>query len=72
MVAQAQVLFLIYSVSLVMFLLWVTSEFRFIQDPNGIRDLDYGINENNNRLTTSYHINNFIAYINYLSKSKII
>ncbi|HHN8407655.1 TPA: hypothetical protein ACRRX0_002393 [Morganella morganii] len=46
-------------------------EFRFIQDPNGIRDLDYGINENNNRLTTSYHINNFISYINYLSKSKV-
>lgn len=46
-------------------------EFRFIQDPKGLRDLDYGINENNNRLTTSYHINNFIEYIDYLSNSKV-
>ncbi|KJG56829.1 hypothetical protein UA38_12670 [Photobacterium kishitanii] len=46
-------------------------EFRFIQDPHGLRDLDYGIVENNNRLSTSYHINNFKKYVNYLSKSKV-
>ncbi|CDL84100.1 sulfotransferase [Xenorhabdus szentirmaii] len=46
-------------------------EFRFLQDPHGIRDLDYGIIQNNNRLTTSYHINNYIKYTNFLSKSNI-
>ncbi|SFU86626.1 sulfotransferase [Xenorhabdus koppenhoeferi] len=46
-------------------------EFRFLQDPHGIRDLDYGIVQNNNRLTTSYHINNYIKYIRYLSKSSV-
>ncbi|HGJ5857121.1 sulfotransferase [Arsenophonus nasoniae] len=46
-------------------------EFRFLQDPKGIRDLDYGLVQNNNRLTTSYHINNFINYVNFLSSSKV-
>ncbi|MDC9620350.1 sulfotransferase [Xenorhabdus sp. XENO-7] len=46
-------------------------EFRFLQDPHGVRDLDYGIVQNNNRLTTSYHINNYIRYTEFLSKSNI-
>ncbi|ATW33071.1 MULTISPECIES: sulfotransferase family protein [Candidatus Williamhamiltonella] len=46
-------------------------EFRFLHDPHGLRDLDYGIVQNNNRLTTSYHINNYIKYINFLSKSNV-
>ncbi|MCT8342227.1 sulfotransferase [Photorhabdus kleinii] len=46
-------------------------EFRFLQDPHGLRDLDYGIVQNNNRLTTSYHINNYIKYVDFLSKSNV-
>ncbi|MBS9436690.1 hypothetical protein EAE91_05700 [Photorhabdus noenieputensis] len=38
-------------------------EFGFLQDPHGIRDLDYGIVQNNNRLTTNYHINNYLYKI---------
>jgi len=44
-------------------------EFRFIQDPHGLRDLEYGLFENNNRLNTDYHIKQFIKYFNFLSKS---
>lgn len=46
-------------------------EFRFLQDPHGLRDLEYGLFENNNRLNTDYYIKQFIKYINFLSKSKI-
>jgi len=44
-------------------------EFRFIQDPHGLRDLEYGLFENNNRLNTDYHIKQFIKYSKFLSNS---
>lgn len=46
-------------------------EFRFLQDPYGIRDLEYALLENNHRLNTSFYIKKFIEYINFLSKSKV-
>ena len=46
-------------------------EFRFLQDPHGLRDLEYGLFENNNRLNTDYYIKQFIKYIDYISKSPI-
>jgi hypothetical protein len=46
-------------------------EFRFLQDPHGLKDLEYGLFENNNRLNTDYYIKQFIKYIGYLSKSPI-
>jgi hypothetical protein len=46
-------------------------EFRFLQDPHGLRDLEYGLFENNNRLNTGYHIKQFIKYSKFLSKSKV-
>lgn len=42
-------------------------EFRFIQDPDGISDLEYGLIDNNNRLFTGYFIKKFIKQINYYS-----
>ncbi|WIG78056.1 hypothetical protein KFZ67_04170 [Photobacterium damselae] len=46
-------------------------EFRFLQDPGGIRELEFGILQNNDRLLTSYYISKYIKNINYLSKSKV-
>lgn len=46
-------------------------EFRFLQDPHGLRDLEYGLFENNNRLNTDYYIKQFIKYSKFLSKSKV-
>ena len=46
-------------------------EFRFLQDPHGLRDLEYGLFENNNRLNTDYHIKQFIKYSKFLSKSRV-
>lgn len=46
-------------------------EFRFLQDPHGLRDLEYGLFENNNRLNTDYYIKQFIKYIKFLSKSRV-
>ena len=46
-------------------------EFRFLQDPSGVRDLEFGIVLNNDRLTTSDCINRFKKYIDYLSSSKV-
>jgi hypothetical protein len=46
-------------------------EFRFLQDPHGLRDLEYGLFENNNRLNTGYYIKQFIKYSKFLSKSKV-
>jgi len=46
-------------------------EFRFLQDPHGLRDLEYGLFENNNRLNTDYYIKQYIKYIDFLSKSKV-
>ena len=42
-------------------------ELRFIHDPCGIRDLEYNLIENNNRLNTSNAIKNFKKYVNYLN-----
>lgn len=42
-------------------------EVRFIHDPNGIRDLEYNVIENNNRHNTSHAIKNFRKYVNYLN-----
>ena len=42
-------------------------EVRFIHDPCGIRDLEYNLIENNNRLNTSSAIKNFKEYAQYLN-----
>ena len=42
-------------------------EVRFLHDPNGIRDLEYNIVQNNNRHNTSNAIKNFIKYTNHLN-----
>ena len=44
-------------------------EFRFIHDPNGIRDLEYNLIENNNRHNTSNAIKRYLAYAKYLNGS---
>ena len=46
-------------------------EVRFIHDPNGIRDLEYNIIENNNRHNTSHAIKNFKRYVDYLNGTLI-
>ena len=46
-------------------------EFRFLQDPSGVKDLEFGIVLNNDRLTTSESIKKFKKYIDYLSSSKV-
>ncbi len=42
-------------------------EVRFIHDPNGIRDLEYNIVENNNRHNTSHAIKNYKKYVKHLN-----
>lgn len=42
-------------------------EFRFIHEPNGIRDLEYNIIENNHRHNTSNAIKQYIKYANHLN-----
>lgn len=42
-------------------------EVRFIHDPDGIRDLEYNLIENNNRLNTGYAIKRYIKNIKYLN-----
>lgn len=44
-----------------------TSEFRLIYDASGIRDLEYGILENNDRLNTSVYIKRFIKFTKILN-----
>ena len=46
-------------------------EFRFLQDPGGLRELEFGIRENNDRLLVSYYVNKYIKYVNYLCSSKV-
>lgn len=41
-------------------------EFRFIQDPGGISDLEYNLVENNHRHNTSHAIKKFIKLVNFL------
>ncbi|WP_318520998.1 sulfotransferase domain-containing protein [Photobacterium leiognathi] len=38
-------------------------EFRFLQDPGGIRELEYGIVSNNDRLITSYYIKKYLKTV---------
>lgn len=42
-------------------------EFRFIHDPNGIRDLEYNLIENNNRHNTSHAIKNYKKFAKHLN-----
>lgn len=42
-------------------------EFRFVQDPDGISDLEYNICENPHRHNTSYAIKRFIRYSKFLN-----
>lgn len=44
-------------------------EFRFIQDPNGIRDLEYNLIENNHRHNTSNAIKNYYKFAKMLNGS---
>lgn len=46
-------------------------EFRFIHDPDGIRDLEYNLIENNNRHNTSNAIKRYIKYAKQLNGSFI-
>ena len=46
-------------------------EMRFLHDPNGIRDLEYNLIENNNRHNTSNAIKNFKKYVEYLNGNLI-
>lgn len=42
-------------------------EFRFIFDPNGIRDLEYKLIEMNDRHNSGYAIKNYLKYAKYLN-----
>ncbi len=44
-------------------------EFRFIQDPDGISDLEYNICDNPHRHNTSYAIKRFLEYSRFLNGS---
>ena len=44
-------------------------EFRFVQDPDGISDLEYNICENPHRHNTSYAIKRFLKYSKFLNGS---
>lgn len=47
-------------------------EFRFIQDPDGISDLDYNLVENNHRHNSGYALKKFEKLAKFLSGNKII
>lgn len=44
-------------------------EFRFIHDPNGVRDLEYNLIENNNRHNTSHAIKRYLTYAKFINGS---
>ena len=46
-------------------------EYRFIHDPDGLRDLEYDLIENNNRHNTSAAIKRFLKYTKYLSGNPV-
>lgn len=46
-------------------------EYRFIHDPDGLRDLEYNLIENNNRHNTSAAIKRFLKYTKYLSGNPV-
>ena len=47
-------------------------EFRFIHDPNCIRDLEYNLIENNNRHNTSHAIKKYLNYAKYVNGNLLI
>lgn len=47
-------------------------EFRFIQDPDGIRDLEYNLVENNNRHNSGYAIKRYERNVKFLAGNKLI
>ena len=46
-------------------------EYRFIHDPDGLRDLEYNLIENNNRHNTSAAIKRFLKCMKYLSGNRV-
>ena len=46
-------------------------EYRFIHDPDGLRDLEYNLIENNNRHNTSAAIKRFLKYTKYISGNPV-
>lgn len=46
-------------------------EFKFLLNPDGIRDLEYGLIENNERNVTDYRVKHFKKKMDYLYKTKI-
>ncbi|PSV98580.1 sulfotransferase [Photobacterium iliopiscarium] len=42
-------------------------EFRFLFEPSGVRELEFGIVENNDRLVTSYYIKKFIKNLDNMT-----
>lgn len=46
-------------------------EFRFIHDPDGLRDLEYNLIENNNRHNTSAAIKRFLKYTKYIGGNPV-
>lgn len=42
-------------------------EFRFLHDPDGVRDLEYNLIENNNRQNTSHAIKRYLRYARMLN-----
>lgn len=46
-------------------------EYRFIHDPDGLRDLEYNLIENNNRHNTSAAIKRFLKFMKYLSGNPV-
>ena len=47
-------------------------EFRFVQDPGGIADLDYNINENNHRHNSGHALKRFKKNIDFLAGNRYI
>lgn len=47
-------------------------EFRFIQDPDGIRDLDYNLVENNHRHNSGYALKRYERNVKFLAGNKLI
>lgn len=47
-------------------------EFRFIQDPDGIADLEYNLVENNNRHNSGYALKRYEKNVKYLAGNKFI
>ena len=47
-------------------------EFRFIQDPDGIRDLEYNLVENNHRHNSGYALRRYRENVKFLNGSKLI